>query len=295
MSLKKGNITISGLGVEGYSPSANVSQSGDTTTITITDKTGTTTANIDLSNKQDIIQYETLPTASASNEGQIVQYIGIDTNDYTNGYFYKCVEDSGSYSWENVEVQQASEAEEVIVFSSSDDASTKILKAQQLIDCLKNNNYIPRMFYYDNSGSHEVIYSGNALTSYTTNIYLAVSYYDNYTDKYYGTPKFYYKGRIRITLQDYVVANAYYQFNSDYNREFNLLAPYGEIVGGDATIESYKNSCSALSVTNTTAYTPTADYNPSTKKYVDDSISSAIGSINTILATLTTPSNGGGN
>lgn len=108
MSLKKGNITISGLGSEGYSPSANVSQSDDITTISITDKTGTTTANIDLSNKQDIIQYSTMPTASASNEGQIVQYIGTTTNDYTNGYFYQCVsdgEETPTYSWENIEVQ----------------------------------------------------------------------------------------------------------------------------------------------------------------------------------------------
>ena len=37
---------------------------------------------------------------------------------------------------------------------------------------------------------------------------------------------------------------------------------------------------------NTTSYTPTGDYNPATKKYVDDQV----GNINTILATLTTVS-----
>ena len=31
-----------------------------------------------------------------------------------------------------------------------------------------------------------------------------------------------------------------------------------------------------LSKTNTTSYTPTGDYHPATKKYVDDSIASAI-------------------
>lgn len=40
--------------------------------------------------------------------------------------------------------------------------------------------------------------------------------------------------------------------------------------------------------------TPTQDDELTRKKYVDDSISNAIGSINTILATLTTPSNNGG-
>lgn len=46
MSLKKGNITISGLGSNGYSPSASVSKSNNTTTITITDENGTTTAQV---------------------------------------------------------------------------------------------------------------------------------------------------------------------------------------------------------------------------------------------------------
>ena len=49
-----------------------------------------------------------------------------------------------------------------------------------------------------------------------------------------------------------------------------------------------------LAKDNTTSYTPTSDYNPATKKYVDDSIAAAVGNINTVLATLTTPSNGGG-
>ena len=46
MSLKKGNITISGLGEDGFSPTASVSKSNNTTTITITDQVGTTTAQV---------------------------------------------------------------------------------------------------------------------------------------------------------------------------------------------------------------------------------------------------------
>ena len=37
-------------------------------------------------------------------------------------------------------------------------------------------------------------------------------------------------------------------------------------------------------------YTPTGDYHPATKKYVDDAVANALGDVNTILATLTTPS-----
>ena len=53
------------------------------------------------------IQYTTLPIASVSEAGHIYQYIGDTTSSYTNGYFYKCVEDSGVYSWERVNTQDS--------------------------------------------------------------------------------------------------------------------------------------------------------------------------------------------
>ena len=52
-------------------------------------------------------------------------------------------------------------------------------------------------------------------------------------------------------------------------------------VGENLTIEedgtlNAPDMSNYLSKTNTTSYTPTSDYNPATKKYVDDAISSAI-------------------
>ena len=52
---------------------------------------------------QDKMQYSTMPTASADNVGKIYQYVGTADANYTNGYYYKCVENSGSYSWQLVE------------------------------------------------------------------------------------------------------------------------------------------------------------------------------------------------
>ena len=54
------------------------------------------------------IQVDTLPTASATEEGKIYQFVGTTTGSYTNGYFYKCVSDGGNpatYSWTQVNVQ----------------------------------------------------------------------------------------------------------------------------------------------------------------------------------------------
>ena len=58
-----------------------------------------------LAEKQDIIQYATMPTASALLLGNIVQYVGDTTKFFTSGHFYKCVAKDTlpiSYVWEKV-------------------------------------------------------------------------------------------------------------------------------------------------------------------------------------------------
>ena len=52
-------------------------------------------------------QYDTMPTPSSSNEGQILQYIGTTTSNYTNGYFYECINDGGTYKWVEKSVQDS--------------------------------------------------------------------------------------------------------------------------------------------------------------------------------------------
>ena len=53
-------------------------------------------------------QISTIPTASEDYENVIYQYIGDTDSTYTNGYFYKCIEDpenEGEYIWVNEQVQ----------------------------------------------------------------------------------------------------------------------------------------------------------------------------------------------
>ena len=49
-------------------------------------------------------QRSTMPTASASEVDNIYQFVWTTTVDYTNGYFYKCVNNGGTYSWQPVKV-----------------------------------------------------------------------------------------------------------------------------------------------------------------------------------------------
>lgn len=54
------------------------------------------------------IQRNQLPPASASELGNIYQYIGADTSDLVNGYFYQCKSDGvGGYIWDEKPVQRA--------------------------------------------------------------------------------------------------------------------------------------------------------------------------------------------
>lgn len=55
--------------------------------------------------KEDVFRLSTMPTASAENVGRIVQFIGTTSGGYTHGYFYECKENSGSYSWQQTDIQ----------------------------------------------------------------------------------------------------------------------------------------------------------------------------------------------
>lgn len=83
---------------------------------------------------------------------------------------------------------------------------------------------------------------------------------------------------------------------TNYGNSYNIIncamyvftydSPTGTYTYGGGSFLTYNEytSLNVLGTSNTTAYTPTGNYNPATKKYVDDQV----GSINTVLATLTT-------
>ncbi len=59
---------------------------------------------------EDDFQHVEMPVPSIEYLNKIIQYIGETTTEapiYVNGFFYKCVENSGVYSWENIIVQDS--------------------------------------------------------------------------------------------------------------------------------------------------------------------------------------------
>ena len=262
MSLRKGNITISGLGSAGYSPSASVSQSGDTTTISITDKTGTTSASIDLSDKQDIMQYSTMPTASSSNEGKIVQYIGTTTNDYTNGYFYKCVsdeEETPTYSWENVEVQTSGGGNENVFWYDGTVNATNLAMFQQILDLLNAGKGVS-IYLKDKVGNKYYPCGIEKYGSSSGSIYLYIGYVNS---------GYIYSGATSINVAGFT--NNVITYISDY-----ALANIVKRLIPHNYNTTDTNDCYVLATNNTKSYTPSANYHPSTKKYVDDNVNPTI-------------------
>lgn len=69
------------------------------------DKIAKTFATLEEINER-IPQYEIMPTATESCGGQVVQFIGTSTSDYTHGYFYECVQNDGTYKWTNIKIQE---------------------------------------------------------------------------------------------------------------------------------------------------------------------------------------------
>ena len=94
---------------------------------------------------------------------------------------------------------------------------------------------------------------------------------------------FYILGELNGNNSDYNYLNyaSTYSIRFNYNITNNQISVY--------SVNNYNNKTQFLSLNNTATYVPTSTYHPATKGYVDG----LVGSINTILATLTTPSNGG--
>lgn len=75
---------------------------------------------IDLSGYQTLMQYSTVPTASADVLGKIIQYTGETTSNYTNGYYYMCMsngEATPTYSWERINVQPSQDLSGYVTFT----------------------------------------------------------------------------------------------------------------------------------------------------------------------------------
>lgn len=140
----------------------------------------------------NILQVSEIPAATEENAGQIIQYIGVTNDSYTNGFFYK----NENLIWTNIKVQ----------------------------DGVSNYNEL----------ENKPTLNGIEIDG----------------DK---------------TAEDYGINNSNIHYGTETPTEENVVMwvdPSGAPV-------------SILTTDNEIEYTPTGDYNPATKKYVDDALDNA--------------------
>ena len=83
-----------------------------------------------------------MPAPSETELGNIVQYIGETTEDYIQGYFYKCISDGAepaTYSWEQIDVQPATDLIWGNIegdITNQEDLNTELTSLQDQIDSL---------------------------------------------------------------------------------------------------------------------------------------------------------------
>ena len=238
-------------------------------------------------NAGQTIQYSTMPTASEETVGRVVQYVGATDQNYTNGYFYIATantpEDSAdptTYTWEQLEVQPSGGGGAVkdIDISTHSSYSATVHSASYYYYEFDKGIYFIHDSITDTEGTSSEVHI--ALGNYNSNVlfarlpFLLIISQGNNTMTYNFTVI----GSVMNNKDARLVVG---EIGSPRLRDsgFYVQGNVSKSYFLKDVITDYSNSSShtytdnetfALSTVNTKAYTPTANYHPATKKYVDD-------------------------
>ena len=189
------------------------------------DKIAKTFATLEEVNER-IPQYEIMPTATESCGGQVIQFIGTSTSDYTHGYFYECVPEGSGYIWKNIGVQ----AIPVKLSELTNDSGYITVNVDNLV------NYYLKTETYSQAEVDEIIGKLNRLTTEivtalptenisTTTIYLIkVGETNNYTQHMYIGDAWADLGSTTIDLSGYVSKQQLTTTLADYVKSTDLQA-----------------------------------------------------------------------
>ena len=233
---------------------------------------------IDISGKQDVMQFSTMPTADSTTVGKIIQYVGTTTNDYTNGYFYIGTTDGAvtpTYGWNNINVQASSgTVDTTLKFKIPQNEMQYANKPYTSVSDYNISNttwknaikdFLQQMYNAGQDSFNMIFYGNNGATS---------KVYYNFSN--YQSTAFLSTKPTQIEMYSF---EPYFANNCDYNPiRLNITS----IVWDGNTISSFTAKMNKFTTTpyltknNTDTYAPSFDYNPATKKYVDDSITTAI-------------------
>lgn len=246
-------------------PSALSDLTDDTTHRLVTD-----TEKTAWNNKQDVMQFSTMPNASADTVGKIVQYIGTTNANYTNGYFYIGTTDGTNYSWSNINVQAGSSDSDklpiydflsstqigtISQFGTTLSADDKTMLAQIINEAyLKGHHSLGINFSFNENYGSSILFTnidGNVL------LQKKPTGFDLYS----------------VISRN--LSNTSINAIDSYMLRINMT--WNDDVATVSNAKIFKSTSRFLTTTNESTYTPTSDYNPATKKYVDDKLTTYSG------------------
>lgn len=106
---------------------------GDTYRLVNLDVTQESSWVLDGGSGGQTIQVESMPMATESDLGKVLQYIGTTNLNYTNGYFYKCVYKNNLYLWEQQNVQPDATGQTIQVDTMPTASAEEVGKIYQYI------------------------------------------------------------------------------------------------------------------------------------------------------------------
>ena len=174
-------------------------------------------------------QYDTMPIPSASNNGQVLQYIGATNVNYTKNYFYECVESpvgSGTYIWKNVNVQDSYTKIEIGDLTNLPDNTKNVVEniTQLKLEINQLNGSLAKK---------EDIFRYNIIPPATSDIVGAIIQYIGATDANYTN------GYSYQCIESPVGSGTYTWVQKN-------LQPSGGGTGGDGVVDGYYNDTDHL-------------------------------------------------
>lgn len=205
------------------------------------------TAKIDLSGKQDLITSTNKLDASLVDDSLSTNKFVTSTEKTTWNGKQDLLTAGDNITIQNNVISASGGGAKIVIFDIRATAQERIAKAQEIYND-QINGKIDQIYLNDNGAIYEMNYE-----PFDTGFMVICNYFDeraSYNTTLYGI-------KLYKRTQTYAIYS-----NSDPNNFIFTKNLHSYVF--------YDNNTLPLGIKNTTAYTPTGDYNPATKKYVDD-------------------------
>lgn len=230
-----------------------------------------------------IPQKSEMPEASVDYLDKIYQYIGEDTEEFTKGFFYQCISETAedstvTYSWselkfntENIDTSNIQEFPtiDLTAYLTYDETGDYISVSNAGKEALSSlfTDYYKR--HNTLEGFNFIIRSNKSNPRGFVMMMLFRS--DSNSSLIYSQIMF--PADLDINYMSYTHCYITYSLNDDNTITISRIGSWGsDFTNG---LAKYRIRDNVLAKDNTVSFTPTSDYHPATKKYVDEAIANA--------------------